>query len=237
MSPTDPTDADLRAAFAAREPDDADPALDEETLDAIWAAAAGAADAETRAALLARARAEPAVAEAWRMAHAVNSELRGAPALEAEDTGAPRAEDAEPPKVVQGPASWWRHPAVVVGGLAAAAAAALFLQIRTGPPDVDPMRADTPAISTPLDATTPLPRDAATLRWSGAAEGSTYRVTLTTAELAPVASVGGLLAPTWTVPPASLEPLPAGTRLLWRVEARDPEGSRQRSPTFEAVLQ
>ena len=217
---------DLRAAFSAR-PIAVE--AGEETLEAVWRAVSGEATVEEVQALLARVRAEPAVAEAWRTAR----EVQGAVESTAD------VHEDEPSTVVRGPAHWWQGPASVGMGsvVAMAAVAAMYvvpMQQRTGA-DVA-MRADAVRIDNTLLYAGVLQRSDAVLRWSQLEDGTRYTVTVTTDALAPVARAGALEAAEWTIPTDQLAELPAGTVLLWRVEATLPDGSKHRSATFDAVL-
>jgi hypothetical protein len=230
-TPPPPDDAaDLRAAFAEREPTSpADGALSDETQDQIWRAAAGDLSGAPLSALLARVRSEPAVAEAWRVARAMQQEVP-------QDTPVDDHAIAAAPVVLRGPARWWRSAALATGIAAAAAAVLVVLP----PESVDhstPRGATDITLTAETPADVPLPRDAAILRWSGAPTGSTQSVTLTTRDLDPVASVGGLQVSEWTVPSDRLAPLAAGTALLWRVEVQLPDGGRVRSATFHATVE
>jgi hypothetical protein len=62
-------------------------------------------------------------------------------------------------------------------------------------------------------------------------------VQVATDGLEPVADARGLSAPEYLVPPERLASLPAGTKLLWRVEAVAPGGARLVSGTFVSRLE
>ncbi len=220
-------DAHLRAAFSTHS---TDTAVDDATAAAIWSAVEGTCSADELRTLLQRAREEPAVAEAWRVAQAVFAEVVAEP--EAAPNDAPAAE------VVAGPAHWWRRPAVVGIGAAVAMAAAvlLFVQPPDLPTDGGPSRAETAELASTLSSPD-LPRDHAVLRWTATEEGSIYSVTVTTDALATVAQTGGLRTAEWQIPAETLAQFPAGTIVFWRVEALLPNGTRHRSATFEGVLQ
>jgi hypothetical protein len=59
---------------------------------------------------------------------------------------------------------------------------------------------------------------------------------VTTESLQVVATFGQLVEPAVVVPESALVSLPAGTRVLWRVEAVLPDGERVASPTYVARL-
>jgi hypothetical protein len=223
MSPPELSEELLRTAFSTN-PSEAE--VDDATTDAIWRAVEGSCAAEELGALLRRAREEPAVAEAWRMAQAVHAEV-----VDEANEAAPSGE------VVAGPTHWWRRPAVVGMGTAVALAAAVLLVVQTGevPREGGPMRAETAELASTLSSTE-LPRDHAILRWTATDDGSVYSVTVTTDALQPVAQTGGLRTPEWQIPADTLAAFPVGTVVLWRVEALLPDGTRHRSATFEGVL-
>jgi hypothetical protein len=81
-------------------------------------------------------------------------------------------------------------------------------------------------------------KGAAELRWQATPEleGAVYRVTVTTLDMTPVASSDDLSAPVYSIPRATLDALPAGTRLLWQVEARTVDGHTLRSQRSSLVL-
>lgn len=200
-------DGHIADANDAREP--VDPAR-------IWAAAAGELSAEETAAIVDRMAVDPTLAEEWRLAR----ELGAAP-------------DAE---VIQFPR--WRSV-----GIGLALAAALLLGVRAALP-TDPIGPD-PAefrdgedvtITSALEADDALPRDAFTLRWAGAPEGSRYSLRVSTADLTAVDSVRGLDAPTWTIPAEKLVGLADGDALLWQVAVQLPDGGAARSATFTTRL-
>ena len=82
----------------------------------------------------------------------------------------------------------------------------------------------------------PLPRERFVLRWSEPAPGARYWVTVGTERLETLAASGPLDRAEFTVPESALAPLPAGSKLLWRVEARLADGRMVSSPTFIAIL-
>jgi hypothetical protein len=82
-----------------------------------------------------------------------------------------------------------------------------------------------------------LPRDAFRLVWVPLPDaGVRYTVRVTTEDLRQVAEVRRLETPSYQVPESALAAFPAGTRLLWQVEARDPDGRTVASPTYEVEI-
>jgi hypothetical protein len=123
-------------------------------------------------------------------------------------------------------------------GLAAAAVLAVALGVRVWQPEVPTVaRSDEEGVvHSLLDESAPLSRNSFVLRWSGAPEGSRYRVSLTTEDLRPIARAEDLAAPEYRVDPESLSDVPRGTRLLWRIETALPDGELVPSPTFVAIV-
>jgi hypothetical protein len=81
-----------------------------------------------------------------------------------------------------------------------------------------------------------LSRNSAVLRWSPGPEGSTYAVSLTTADLVPVLEKQDITSVELVVPAAMLEKIPSGEQLLWQVEVRLPTGQRIASQTYVVTL-
>ncbi|HBL26698.1 MAG TPA: hypothetical protein DD490_07675 [Acidobacteria bacterium] len=83
-----------------------------------------------------------------------------------------------------------------------------------------------------------LPREQFLLRWEAPAlAGATWDVEVSTEDLRVLASGDDLREPQLQVPAGALAGLPAGTRILWKVEATLAEGGRVGSPTFVATVQ
>jgi hypothetical protein len=142
------------------------------------------------------------------------------------------------------PGPVWRSWYVWAPTLAAAALLALGLWIDyrhlLGDRGAGPAwRGPTPAadIRSLVPEDRPLPRDALLLRWSGGEPGTQYNVRVLSDDLVLVARADGLDAPEYRVAPAALSRLPAGSRLLWQVEAVGRDGRRRTSPTFFARVE
>ena len=120
--------------------------------------------------------------------------------------------------------------------LVATAAGVLLLRGPEGAHDPGYREAGPAAIRSLLPENEPVSRSSFRLRWSPGPEGSRYDVRVTTESLDPVASAQGLTEASFLVPEPLLVPLPAGSRLLWQVQMRGPEGNRQDSPTFVTLL-
>jgi hypothetical protein len=138
-------------------------------------------------------------------------------------------------------------------GLAAAAALALavvgvqWLE-KPGGPAADPAEyreGQQAAIHSRVAEGRALPRERFVLEWTAptsatsatSATAATYGVEVSTEDLRVVASAEGLHAPQYQVPASALRDLPAGARLLWKVEAEIPEGGHVSSPTFVTPVQ
>lgn len=217
--------ARLRAAFAAlgEEPSPAGQEVDGER---IWRAAAGELPPDETAELIDQAAESGEVAEAWRLARAMQAERRKTEGREAQVV-----------PILRRPALRW-------GGLAAAAALLLAiglwptLRSTLGPTPPVYRATDPGALATlvPDDAT--LPRDRFLLRWTPAeGEGWLYHLRLSTDDMQRLVSIGGVEKTEYLVPEEELAPAADGSRLYWRVEAAHPDGRRMASPTFFVRLE
>lgn len=209
-----PSLEDLRRGFEALSETSA-PRLDCPEAGAIWDALrveTSSRDVESVVEHIARCF---ACAEAWR--------------LGVETAGRPRL-----PVVSRAPAAGFRMWA----GLAAAAVVVLgaglgviLIMPRGTPPVV--MRAGAEAAITSLvPETTPLPRGACHLRWSSPSAQARYTLRVGLEDLSPVAFAQNLDRPEYTIPAKSLEKVPPGAILVWRVEADLPDGRHLASPAF-----
>jgi hypothetical protein len=75
------------------------------------------------------------------------------------------------------------------------------------------------------------------LRWTPGPEGTTYNLQVATERLEKISEARGLTAAEYLVPEAALRMVPAGARVLWRVETVLPDGSRAGSRTFRTRVQ
>ena len=127
------------------------------------------------------------------------------------------------------PAARIRWGAVAGAGLAVAASLLLVLRGHPGP---NPERG--PQAPTIASATAPeLPRGAFLLRWAPQGEGARYRVQVTLPDLTLIDSAAELKTPEHLVPESALGPVPSGGSVLWRVEARLPDGTRVASAPLQ----
>ncbi|GMT97532.1 hypothetical protein KH5H1_16510 [Corallococcus caeni] len=235
----------LREDDAQGEPVDAD---------RVWLAVTNALPAEERREIVEKVAADPAWAQAWRLAKAMSqaaAEAERAPSAGVEATegrapaaggDAPATGGEAPAKVV--PLSARREPARRVWqGRPAWAAMAAMLVVLLGTVVVlrqqqageDPNRirggaAET--ITSSVPEATALPREAFVLRWSGVPQAVSWGVQVSSEDLKLFHRAERLASREYTVPADVLAELPAGSRILWQVEARLPDGSVQRSNTF-----
>ncbi|MFP2933952.1 hypothetical protein ACLESO_54285, partial [Pyxidicoccus sp. 3LG] len=91
---------------------------------------------------------------------------------------------------------------------------------------------DTVAVVSQVPESAPLPRERCILRWSGGPEGTRWSLQLSSEDLSLVHRADSLTRGEYQVPAEVLAKLPAGTKLLWQVEARLPDGQIRRSATF-----
>ena len=168
-------------------------------------------------------------AEAWRLARALGEEVA--------------EEGAEPAPAAGGrtillPWPWAAAAAVVL----ALFAAGLWWSGRPGearrpaPAPVYRQGAEI-AIRSEVPPGKALPRDHAELAWSGAPDGSTYDLSVSTEDLRTLDQAEDLEEARYTVPEKAFEGLSAGAKVLWRVEAHLPDGRTVASPTFVSAIE
>jgi len=187
----------------------------------LWSAARGGLPSEEARVLVGHTAGCPACAEAWRLAR----DLDPAALVDAVDV----ARDA--------PSLRWRGSwgALAAAVAAVALAAAVFLGRA---PDVPQYRAaEETAIRSLVPEERPLPREAFVLRWTPGPATSRYTVHVATEALTPLARAGGLTAAEYAVSEDALRTVPAGARVLWRIEMVLPDGGRAASPTFRTSVQ
>jgi hypothetical protein len=219
----DEGDARLRAAFRVRPrtaaPGDHVPAED------LWSAVRGELSADERRAIVDHTASCAECAEAWRLAVEVTPDPI--------PVAAPAARPAWTP--FRWPATF--APLAAAAALVAAVGAGVWLSRAPAPANTPAFRGgDAPVVRSLVGDDDALPREQFVLRWSAGPEGSRYDVRVTTEGLQVVAEAEGLTEPALVVPPTALSSLPAGSRLLWRVEVVAPDGERAASPTFVTRL-
>lgn len=210
--------------------------------DRIWAAVHGSLDPDddgaSRLALLDRLPGDPQLALEWRLAAALG------PVPSDHERGASEVgTDAPLPLGRDGSSS----VSLAVGVMVAAAAALALWFASTAP--ADPTESATPepawraegphqVLHTTLGVDDPLARSEFRLQWSSDVEdAASFTVRVTTQDLAPVYEERALGTMTALVPAAALESFRAGTVLLWRVEAVEPDGRRHASPVWEITVE
>lgn len=231
MKAFEPNDARLQAAWRALAEDHQADGGEEVDAERIWDAVSGVAPADQRRAVIERVASDPAWAEAWRLADDLWR------ASQAQDGGQARAEvlpfEGRPRRL--GAAAPWV-------GLAAAAllvgALGLWWRPRpatTGEPPV--LRGVQGQIQALVPDGTRLPRAACRLRWSTGPAETRYVLRVSAEDLSGTHVASDLRAPEYTLPADVLAHWPAGTRLLWQVEAWLPDGSLWRSATFTVYIE
>ncbi|HSS75390.1 MAG TPA: hypothetical protein VLV54_01465 [Thermoanaerobaculia bacterium] len=217
----------LRAAFTA-------PAMDEPahedcpSPETLWAAVRGELQPQALRAVVDHTAVCAACAEDWRLAVEVNRQ-----AAEQEESAPAKL----PGNVIAGRFGGWRSLTA-----AAALAASLLVAVgiyreAKGPSQPTYRETQQETVRSLVVAGQALPRQAAVLRWTPLPGATAYDVSVGTEDLRQVASAHGLAATGYRLPPTALAGLPAGTKLLWRVEAIFPDGHRVESPTFTTLLQ
>jgi hypothetical protein len=217
---TAPRDADapLREAFqaaAAQSSRDCSP----KDLERIWQAVSGGLDGEARRDLIDRMATDPALAQAWRVAHELErTRLEDSPL-------APRQTNRWLPAALMGLAA----TVIVAIGVTAV--------YRNRTPE-DTFRAASVAAIEPLVATdATLPREAFVLRWKPGPAGSRYAIRVTSEDLKVLATASELMTPEFAVPRDALAPLSSGARVLWQVVISVPGGDALSSQTFVVKVQ
>ena len=193
--------------------------MPEDLPERIWVAVSGALPPDERREVIEKTVTDPGAAEAWRVAN----ELWKASQASAAAAPAPSARWAP---------RWLAAAAVLL--LATGVADVSLLNRERG----DEFRASPGfVVESLLPAEVALPRDAFTLRWTPGPQGSRYHVRVTTEDLRVLAMAADLTDAPFTVDPAVLAGLPAGTAVLWQVDALLPNGERLTSPTFSARVE
>jgi hypothetical protein len=208
-------DADdkLRDAFQSLS-DDSPIDCSEADVERVWRAVSGELPADERREIVDRMASQPAVAEAWRVAH----ELRQT------------QQEGQPLATVRTGRSW--VPAWI--GLAAL----LVLTVGVGLMRFSQTPADTfrdagsYVVESLVKTDETLPRDAFVLRWKPGPEGSRYQVSVATEDLKLLKTVRDLTSPELTVPREVLSEIEPGGRVLWQIVMALPGGETVSSPTF-----
>lgn len=208
----------LRRAFATLEGRAAGTVCPEP--DCLWSAARGELAPGSVRPLILHLVDCAACAEAWRLAREVEPGF--APAA-----GADARRPARRPS--------WMGWGALAAGITVALAAAVVLRQQS---DVPRYRAaEETAIRSLVPEERPMPRTAFVLRWTPGPAGARYTVHASTEGLTALARAGRLTAAEYTVSESALRAVPAGGRVLWRVDMVRPDGSRASSATFRTRVQ
>ncbi len=168
-------------------------------------------------------------AQAWRLARALEEEA-------GEESAEPAPAAGGRPILRPGP---W---VVAAAAVLALFAAGLWWSGRPGearrpaPAPVYRQGAEV-TIRSEVPADEALPRDHAGLAWSGAPDGSSYDLSVSTEDLRTLDQAEDLEKAHYTVPEKVFDGLAPGTRVLWRVEAHLPDGRTVASPTFVTAIE
>lgn len=231
----------LRRAYSTYD----DPEIEGEEIDAerIYLAAAGELPEDERRAVIDQVATSAAAAEVWRLA----IELQRAEAKAAQEDEEEISESDESLAQPAGEVVPFRRPApapipvfrrrfltALAALLAATIGFGLWTRMHAPTPE---LRGAESVLSTTIEDGASLPRGAFRLSWKPSEEpGTRYTVRVTTEDLRPVAEGRRLEAPSYQVPESALAPFPAGTRLLWQVEARTADGRTVASPTYAVEI-
>lgn len=216
---SEPADAErLRRAFQALADGGGEPSGEPVDDDAIWRAVTGEASLDERRAVLEEVARNPAAAESWRLALELEREIGEA------------GERPSTPVVPVG-RRLWQSLSAVAATVALAAGVSMWLE---PDPEVTPVYRDPAAatITSLTPETEPQPRHDVVLRWSDVGAGTRYTVRVLTEGLEPLLTLEELTLPEARLPADRMVELPPGTRLLWQVEARTPDGREIPSATF-----
>ena len=212
----------LREAYLGGTPRAASSACEDP--ERIWEAVQGTLDPARVGQLLDHANACTACDRAFQLAR----ELRRQLPEETDRTVAPVQPARRP----------MRRPALTGAILAAAAAVVAVVVLRKEEPPAQRVLREASSQSIfRLLGDDHLPRDRFLLRWSGGPRGTVYELWVTTPELREIYREGKLESPEAQVPASALEGLPGGGDVLWRVEARLPDGGHAASPAFRTGVQ
>lgn len=186
----------------------------------VWAASRGDRDPARVRELLRHAETCPSCSELWSLAAEIG---RDRPVI---TSGATTGGTSSRRAISI--ARWSTIAALVVAAIAIPWV--LFEREVDGPPALRDAGGATIESAIPEDVT--LPREEAVLRWTAVPDAASYDVEVVTESLEPVFDARGLTTNELTLPAEALGGIAPGERILWRVEAVRPDGSRSASPTF-----
>lgn len=224
MTSAEPTDARIREAFLARAeravPGDGcpDPGL-------VWSAVRGELPHERIREVGLHATGCAACAEAWQLAREVS-----------------RASQPEPVPFRR-PSHATRRARARWIGLAVATAAALFAialllpgGTMVGQEGRETLRGAEETIHPLTDPGRRLARSSCTLRWNGPA-ASRWEIRVATEDLRVIVEAVDLDSTEFVVPAEALAGLPPGSKIVWQVHAKLPDGRRLASRSFVQSLE
>jgi hypothetical protein len=189
-----------------------------EDVERIWQAVSGTLEIEQRRDLIDRMATDPALAQAWRVAHELE-----------------RARQGQSTLTVAPPRPWMR---MALMGMAATLILAAGIRLYVDRTPADVYRAGAAlVVESQIASDAALPRDAFVLRWKAGPDGSRYSVRVTTEDLTLLTTATDITSPEFTVPGDSLSPLASGTRVLWQVVMSVPSGETISSQTFVVRIQ
>lgn len=228
--PDEATVERLRAVMRDEEPVAGGEPVDS---DLVWRAVSGELSVEERRAVVARVADDPAWAAAWRLAKELSSAAQAEPDTTLAAGGARARRDSGDTRERRRFRFAWSRP---VWGAVATAALVLVVvgvSVREGTEQQHQMRGgDTGTLTSLVPEAAPLKRDDCVLRWSGGPEGTRWSVRVSTEDLSLVHRADSLEQREYRVPAQVLAPVKPGTKLLWQVEARLPDGQVLRGATF-----
>ena len=205
--------------------------------DLVWRAVTQDLPAEERRAVIERVAADPAWAQAWRLAKAMS---QAASQAEAPAKVVSLKDRREQGQREQGRRFWQGRPAwgAMAATLVVLVGAVVVVRQQQQVDDPERIRGGAAgAITSEVPEATALPRDRFVLRWSGVPEATHWSVQVSSEDLKLFHRAERLAQREYTVPASVLAELPAGTRVLWQVEARLPDGGIRRGSTFVNRLQ
>ena len=215
----------LRAAFAV--PDPAPYPATCPAPEAIWTAVRGELPPRELREVVEHTAVCAACAEDWRLAVEIEKQ-----------SAASQTATVPAGRVIQGRFGrlrTWTAAAALAAGLLVAVG--LYRTGDFGPQEPTFREAPGTTVRSLLAEGQALPRQGAVLRWSPLPGAASYAVRISTEALRLVDTAQGQTATEYRVPDSSLAGLPAGTKLLWQVEAVFPDGIRQSSQTVTNPLQ
>lgn len=213
----------LRRAFAA---DDRGPLTDGRCPDPeeIWEASHGDSNPQHSRRIVAHFAQCPSCAAEWRMA----MQDRPSISVERDEFTSAVETTAEP----HGRRHWVgvAAAAAIVLGLGGAVLFQAVIDRPAAPPTF--RSGKTIEIRSLVPESETLRRDSCLLSWSSAGDGSSYDIEITRETLETIVTERSLETNEYRVPPDALALVPQGGKIVWRVEARLPDGRRITSGAF-----